>query len=207
LDSQIKQVVGTGIPLYGDDIDTDQIVPSRFLTAITFEGMDKQVFIDARSALDEKGKVHPFSDVRFAAASILIVNRNFGCGSSREHAPQGLRRWGIRAIVGESFGEIFAANAVAVGMPCFDVTSEVVAELQSFAERSPAVQMHVDLVSSCVRVSDRVFPMDIGAGRRLQLLEGTWDATSVLLASDEAIDSKMRALGYAYSLVPGRTTA
>jgi 3-isopropylmalate/(R)-2-methylmalate dehydratase small subunit len=196
VDSQITQIVGTGIPLRGDDIDTDQIIPSRFLTAVTFEGLGDQVFIDARSALGDKGKVHAFSDLRFAAASILIVNRNFGCGSSREHAPQGLRRRGIRAIVGVTFGEIFAANCLAVGMPCVDATAEVASELQDSAERSPEALMRIDLVNLSICVGDRELPVAIAAGRRRQLLEGTWDATAVLLASGEAVDSKMRELGY-----------
>ena len=112
---EILSVSGRGLPLRGDDIDTDRIMPARFLKAVSFEGLERHVFEDDRAA----DPVHPFNDVRYEGASILVVNRNFGCGSSREHAPQGLARFGIAAIVGESFSDIFQGNAAVMGLPCF----------------------------------------------------------------------------------------
>src|SRR5919201_6690256 len=113
--SEIRTITGRGLPLHGDDIDTDRIMPARFLRAVSFEGLERHLFEDDRAA----DASHPFNDARYAGATILVVNRNFGCGSSREHAPQGLARFGIRAIVGESFSEIFQGNAAMMGMPCF----------------------------------------------------------------------------------------
>src|SRR4051794_36489211 len=113
--SSINVITGRGIPLRGDEIDTDRIMPARYLRAVTFEGLERHLFEDDRAA----NPTHTFSDPRYAGASILVVNRNFGCGSSREHAPQGLARYGIEAIVGESFSEIFQGNSVMLGLPCF----------------------------------------------------------------------------------------
>ena len=132
--TQIEQITGTGIPLVGNDIDTDRIIPARFLKCVTFDGLGEQVFADDRAALEGR---HPFDQPQYQGATILVVNRNFGCGSSREHAPQAIARWGIKAVLGESFAEIFFGNCVAIGIPCLTATAEVVGQVQAALEADP----------------------------------------------------------------------
>src|SRR5206468_11206723 len=131
--SAISHIEGRALPLRGDELDTDRIMPARFLRAVSFDGLERHLFEDDRAA--DPG--HAFNDPRFAGASILVVNANFGCGSSREHAPQGLVRAGIRAVVGESFSEIFQGNAAMLGMPCFAAAHDDVVRLQTLLESSP----------------------------------------------------------------------
>src|SRR2546425_8187676 len=141
--SAISHVSGRALPLRGDDIDTDRIMPARFLVAVSFDGLERHLFEDDRKA-DAR---HPFNDARYAGASILIVNANFGCGSSREHAPQGLLRAGIRAVVGESFSDIFQGNASMPGLPCFVADRDAVDRLQTLVESTPAVTIAADIAS------------------------------------------------------------
>jgi len=144
-DNRIESISGRGITVRGDDIDTDQILPARYLKTITFQGMEAHVFADSRAAARLSQRLHPFDDRRFEGGSILLVNRNFGCGSSREHAPQSLRRIGVRAIIGESFGEIFAGNCVSVGMPCVQANADAIATLQRLNETRPQTSFTLDL--------------------------------------------------------------
>ena len=146
---KVTEAVGRGIPLRGDDIDTDRIIPARFLRAVTFDGLEKHVFED-----DRKTTQHAFDDRRFAGASVLAVNANFGCGSSREHAPQGLQRWGINAIVGESFAEIFFGNSTMIGLPCVTASPEDVRTLQDLIERSPETEIRIDIVKGTCDAGD-----------------------------------------------------
>src|SRR3954468_21196199 len=142
----ITVVSGRAIPLRGDDLDTDRIMPARFLRAVTFEGLEKHVFEDDRAA-DPK---HAFNDPRFNGATVLVVNSNFGCGSSREHAPQGLLRFGIRAIVGESFSEIFLGNSSVLGIPCFTAEPAAVKRLQAAVEKNPALEIEVNVETGVI---------------------------------------------------------
>ncbi|MBW4091348.1 MAG: 3-isopropylmalate dehydratase small subunit [Proteobacteria bacterium] len=190
-DRRILRVAGRGLALRGDDIDTDQILPARFLTAVTFRGMEAHVFADARAAAAAAGAVHPLDDPRSAGARLLVVNRNFGCGSSREHAPQGLHRSGIAAIIGESFGEIFAGNCVAVGMPCVQADAETIAALQDLLGTAPQTVLSLDLEQRTLTAGDRVFPVSLAAGRQRQFVDGTWDPTAVLLAAGPAIEQTL----------------
>src|SRR5437764_12415180 len=139
----ISHVEGRGLPLRGDDIDTDRIMPARFLKAVSFEGLERHVFEDDRAA-DPR---HPFNDARYKGASILVVNRNFGCGSSREHAPQGLARFGIAAVVGESFSEIFQGNAAVMALPCFAAARDSIDRRQPIVEQTPEVTITADVHS------------------------------------------------------------
>jgi 3-isopropylmalate/(R)-2-methylmalate dehydratase small subunit len=182
------------MPVAGHDIDTDRIMPARFLKAISFEGLEGHVFEDDRAAAVKTGGVHPFDDPRFRGASILVVNRNFGCGSSREHAPQGLHRWGITAVVGESFSEIFSGNAVAIGMPCLTVDHADAEWLMADAERDPAAATIVDVQALTVARSGRTIQARLPKSTQEAFLSGDWDATGQLLsaaAETEAVAARL----------------
>jgi 3-isopropylmalate/(R)-2-methylmalate dehydratase small subunit len=184
---RIERRSGTAIVVRGDDIDTDRIIPARFMKAVTFEGIGEHVFADARFTADGVPKDHPFNEERFRSASILVVNRNFGCGSSREHAPQALHGWGIRAIVGESFAEIFFGNCVALGLPVVTAAHEDVMALMDAAELDPSGEITVDLAALTVTSRVGTVPVRIPEGSRRQLREGTWDASRTLLQARDRI--------------------
>jgi 3-isopropylmalate/(R)-2-methylmalate dehydratase small subunit len=186
------QVVGRGIPVSGNDIDTDRIIPARFLKAVTFEGMGEHAFEDARKQNPE----HPFNQPAYQGASVLVVGQNFGCGSSREHAPQALMRWGIRALVGGSFGEIFFGNCIMLGLPCMVASPADVAWLQKAIEKSPRELVTVDVERQAVRFGDRTITATMPDGPRNSLVQGTWDSTAVLLEAGGAIEATARKLPY-----------
>lgn len=171
------------VSVTGNDLDTDRIIPARFMKHLTFEHLGAHVFEDDRRALREKGEVHPFDDPRNAGARILLVDRNFGCGSSREHAPQALHRWGIDAIIGESFGEIFAGNCVSVGMPCVRASAEVIATLRELAEAAPEREFTLDLTACTISTGNHQYPVEIAEGPRRQFSEGSWDPVAMLLSA------------------------
>jgi 3-isopropylmalate/(R)-2-methylmalate dehydratase small subunit len=191
-DPRRRQVSGRGIPLPGSDIDTDRIIPARFLKEVTFESMGEHVFEDARKQNPE----HPFNQKAYQGASILVVGQNFGCGSSREHAPQALMRWGIRAIVGGSFGEIFFGNCVMLGIPCLVASQADLEWLQKAVERAPQQLVTVDVEKQEVRLGDRVIRATLPDGPRNQLVGGTWDSTAVLLEAGAAIEATAGKLPY-----------
>jgi len=191
-----RHLVGTALALRGGDIDTDRIIPARFLKGISFAGLGEHVFADERHAMQRQGGVHPLDDPSHRGARILLVNKNFGCGSSREHAPQALRRWGITAVVGESFGEIFAGNCVAIGVPCLRVTADEAARLQEAAEADGARLFAVDLEEKTIRSGNLVVNIELPEGARVQFLGGTWDATSALLEAGDGIERVAARLPY-----------
>jgi len=191
-DFKRRQISGRGIPVTGNDIDTDRIIPARFLKAVTFEGMGEHAFEDARKQNPE----HPFAQAVYQGASVLVVGQNFGCGSSREHAPQALMRWGIRAIVGGSFGEIFFGNCVMLGIPCLVVTQADLEWLQEAIGRSPREPVVGDVEKQEVRFGDRVITATVPDGPRNQLVAGTWDSTAVLLEAGPAIEATAKKLPY-----------
>lgn len=191
--TSVKQVTGRGIPLKGDDIDTDRIIPARFLRCVTFDGLGEQVFADDRAQLSGQ---HPFDQPQYQGAEILVVNRNFGCGSSREHAPQAIARWGIQAIVGESFAEIFFGNCVAMGIPCVTVSSEVAKTLQSVIAAQPQTPLTLDLQAMTVTLAGSSAPVAIADSARQMFIGGTWDACGQLVAQAEAIRSTASDLPY-----------
>jgi 3-isopropylmalate/(R)-2-methylmalate dehydratase small subunit len=191
-DLKRSQVSGRGIPVTGNDIDTDRIIPARFLKEVTFETMGEHAFEDAKKQNPE----HPFNQKVYEGASVLVVGQNFGCGSSREHAPQALMRWGIRAIVGGSFGEIFFGNCVILGIPCLVASQADLEWLQKAIERAPKDPVSVDVERQEVRFGDRVIKAIVPDGPRTQLVAGTWDSTAVLLEAGGAIEATAAKLPY-----------
>jgi len=189
---KISQISGKCISLIGDDIDTDRIIPARFLKCINFDSLGKSVFEDDRENL--KGR-HPFDLKENKNASILIVNSNFGCGSSREHAPQALMRWGIKAIIGESFAEIFYSNCIAIGIPCFTLPRKPIQDLQRH-NNAKSLFLEIDLKNSLAKSKDLNLNLEIKKSTRKMFLTGEWDATSTLLENENLIDNKLNDLPY-----------
>ena len=183
----ISQGTGPGIPLRGNDIDTDRIIPARFLKCVTFDGIGEHAFADDIKGLTAKGETHPFADARYANGAILGANKNFGCGSSREHAPQSLKRWGIKAIVAESYSEIFHGNCVSLAMPCFTADHDTCAKLQNIIENNPTAELEIDVTKATVSIGEEVIQLEIQTGAQGQFLDGSWDARAGLLENlDEA---------------------
>jgi 3-isopropylmalate/(R)-2-methylmalate dehydratase small subunit len=191
--SQVKTVSDRGIPLIGNDIDTDRIIPARFLRCVTFDGLGEQAFADDRT--QSKGE-HPFDQPQYQGAEILVVNGNFGCGSSREHAPQALAKWGIKAIVGESFAEIFFGNCVVMGIPCLTASAEIVGQLQAILQANPQTNTTVDLETMQVVCGDFKAPVAMGEGSRQMLVTGTWDSCGQLVAQIEQVQATAHKLPY-----------
>ena len=196
--SKITQIEGRAVPVEGNDIDTDRIIPARYMKAVTFEGMGQYAFYDARFDAEGHSKGHVMDDPRFEAKGprVAIVNKNFGCGSSREHAPQALHRWGIKAIVGESFADIFFGNCVVLGIPCVTAAEEDILYLTLAIEEDPAHDLTVDLQSMQVTYRDKMYPITLPTGVRSQLLNGTWDATRTLLQAAEQVRETAGRLPY-----------
>ena len=188
----ISQINGKCISLIGNDIDTDRIIPARFLKCVNFDSLGESVFKDDRETL--KG-IHPFDLKENKNASILIVNSNFGCGSSREHAPQALMRWGIKAIIGESFADIFYNNCIAIGIPCFTLPNKSIKEIQNNKDNK-FLFLEIDLKNSLAKAKDLTFNLVIKESSRKMFLTGEWDATSTLLENNNLIQNKFNQLPY-----------
>ncbi len=182
--NQVKTISGRGIPVRGNDIDTDRIIPARFLRCVTFDGLGSSAFIDDRSQANGQ---HPFDLPQYQGANILVVNNNFGCGSSREHAPQALSKWGIQAIVGESFAEIFFGNCLAMGVPCLTLEPEKVKQLQQKLLDEPRAATTVDLEAMAVSCGDWQASVSLNEGARKMLLGGTWDTVGQLCENVDLI--------------------
>lgn len=180
--SKIIQIAGTAIPVRGNDIDTDQIIPARYMRTVTFEGLGKHAFQDLR--FDDKGnrKFHAFNDEKYKGAAIMIVNKNFGCGSSREHAPQALKDWGIKAVVGESFAEIFAGNCEMNGMPTVIVSAENIKMLQELSEKNPKEMLNINFEEMKITFNDIEVQFTVPESTRRNFIEGTWDTTGQLVS-------------------------
>ncbi len=189
---KIQRIAGTALPLRGDNIDTDRIIPARFLKSITFEGHEQHLFEDDRLQMDR----HPVSNPAYSGATVLVVNANFGCGSSREHAPQAIRRRGIRAVIGQSFSEIFFGNAVALGLLCVTASSDGIETLMAAAERDPGVSIVIDLNTLTAMVNGEPVAIALPAAARESFIEGTWDATGLLLERFEEVEAVAKRLPY-----------
>lgn len=185
--SSIQIVSGRGLPLPGNDIDTDRIIPARYLKCVTFDELGKYAFYDERFHPDGTSKEHPMNELKFQGAKILIVNRNFGCGSSREHAPQSLKRFGFGAIIGESFAEIFADNCTAIGLPIAVAQKPDIENLMAYVRERPQTLVTLDFVKQEASYGDFSFAIFQPEQVRRALLQGTWDTTSELLSVKEQI--------------------
>jgi len=192
----VTHVEGTAIPVRGNDIDTDQIIPARFMKVVTFDGLGEYAFFDQRFDDDDNQKEHPFNEAQYQGANILVVNQNFGCGSSREHAPQALMRWGIDAIVGESFAEIFAGNCLALGIPTITTDTETVRELQDYVEKYPDTDIELDIEEESVSYDDRTVEVTVSEAQRQALVEGIWDTTALMKANRNAVRDTAASLPY-----------
>ena len=186
-----RRIRGRAVPVRGNDIDTDRIIPARYLRTVTFDGLGEHAFED-----DRAGGGHPFDDPRFAGASILAAKANFGCGSSREHAPQALMRWGIEAFVAVSFAEIFFGNCAAMGLPCLKASEGDVERLMGAVEEDPALVVEIDVEAQSARFGGQTVAATIPAGPREQLVTGTWDALGQLLEAGDEIGRTARRLPY-----------
>lgn len=191
--ASITTVSGRALPLRGNELDTDRIMPARFLKAVTFEGLEKHVFEDDRK---DNRHVHPFNNPAYQGASILVVNENFGCGSSREHAPQGLLRWGIKAIVGESFSEIFRGNSSVLGMPCFTADKASIEALQSLLEKAPDTFVDARVDTGVITAGDLTIQGALPSGVRDAFLTDKWNPTAMLLADFAQVKTTAAALPY-----------
>lgn len=189
---QITEVTGSGIPLLIDDIDTDRIIPARFLRCVTFDGLGEHAFEDDR----QQDRSHPFDDPRYKGSSILIGGRNFGCGSSREHAPQALMRWGIKAVIAESFAEIFFGNCTTLGVPCVCAARADLEQLVNLVKADPSLPITVDLASLQVRAGSRTIPVTILQSARMALTTGKWDFLGQLLEGADAVRQAATTLPY-----------
>lgn len=194
---RILSVSGRGLPLRGNDIDTDRIIPARFLRCVTFTGLGEHVFADDRKQLAAVGQSHPFDQANFAGAEILVVGANFGCGSSREHAPQALQKWGIKAIVGISYSDIFFGNTVAMGLPCLRLAAVDVEALWSAIEADPRIQVTVDIEHLEVRWNGgKKAGASMSDGPRKQFVTGQWDATGELVEGLAQVQATAKKLPY-----------
>jgi len=197
----VSTITGSGIPLCGNDIDTDRIIPARFLKCVTFDGIGEHAFEDDIKGLAEKGEVHPFADERFANGSILVANKNFGCGSSREHAPQSLKRWGIGAIVAESYSEIFYGNCVSLAMPCFTADHDTCVKLQDIIENEPTAELNIDVAEVTISIGQETIQLEIQSGAQGQFLDGSWDARAGLLKNLDGVKEVAAKLPYVSNYV------
>jgi 3-isopropylmalate/(R)-2-methylmalate dehydratase small subunit len=193
---KITKISGTAVHVPGNDLDTDRIIPARFLRCVTFDGLGEHLFRDARTGEDKKPNAHPLNDARFRGATVMLVNQNFGCGSSREHAPQSIAKAGFRAIVGESFAEIFFGNATTLGMPCVTVTHDAVLALAKAVEEKPDTIVEVNLEKNTVSAGTLSFPCSMKPSAREALLAGDWDPISRLLDGKDAVKKVAKNLPY-----------
>lgn len=195
---KITQVTGRGVFVPGDDIDTDRIIPARFMKCVTFDGLGEFAFADAKLAEKAAGRLHALDDSRFDGATILISGSNFGCGSSREHAPQALYRYGFRAIIAESFAEIFFGNSTTLGIPCVKMSKEDIADLVALIEKTPSIQVTLDLTESKVTTDDVDFSAEFSlpGHAREPLMNGRWDSIADLVDGLEDVKALVAAIPY-----------
>ena len=189
---EIKNVVGTGIPLFLDDIDTDRIIPARYLRCVTFDGIGDHAFEDDR----QQDPNHPFNQARFRSGSVLVSGSNFGCGSSREHAPQSLLRWGVKSVIAESFAEIFFGNCTALGIPAVCCAREAVESMSNAIDADPSLEISVDIDALTVSCGGETYPCTMDENARTALTTGNWDFLAQLLTDQDGISRTASELPY-----------
>jgi len=194
--AKIQKVTGRAVHVPGEEIDTDRIIPARFLRCVTFDGLGEHLFRDVRFLPDGSKTEHPLNDPRHDGATILVADRNFGCGSSREHAPQSIAKYGFKALIAESFAEIFFGNSTALGMPCVSLPRAALEQLVEVVEAQPTAEVTVDLVAGVVRTGQVAWPFQMKAGARQALIDGLWDPIGQLLEAKEQIKARAAALAY-----------
>lgn len=192
----INHVSGTAVYIPGADIDTDRIIPARFLKCVTFDDLAEGLFYDVRFDANGESTGHPLDDTRFAGASVMLAGSNFGCGSSREHAPQSIYRFGIRAVIAESFAEIFFGNSTGIGMPCVCGSGQDIQTLAAEVEKNPQLEVNIDLEEMKVSYSTESFSVTMPDSAREALLSARWDSIGELLENAEAIEKRAEALPY-----------
>ena len=193
---KITTVSGSGVHVPGQDIDTDRIIPARFMKCVTFDGLGEYAFYDVRFDADGNPKQHPLNDERFTGASILLSGANFGCGSSREHAPQALYRFGFRAVIAESFAEIFFGNSTTLGIPCLAATAEDIAELAAAIQADPKLEIRIDVENLRIFFGDKSFPVHLPESAHEALTNGAWDPITELLEAEDDVASTAQKLTY-----------
>jgi 3-isopropylmalate/(R)-2-methylmalate dehydratase small subunit len=193
---KITKVEGTGVFVPGNDIDTDRIIPARFMKCVTFDGLGQYAFYDVRFNKDGSSKGHPLDKPEHKGASILFSGANFGCGSSREHAPQALQKFGIRAIVAQNYAEIFFGNSTTLGIPCVTMSAEQIDAIAALIAKSPAEKITLDLGSKTLSLAGQSFPFEMKEGARDALMKGEWDALGQLLDGKEQVAAKAKTLEY-----------
>lgn len=193
---KISQISGRAVCVPGNDIDTDRIIPARFMKCVTFDGLGEFLFYDVRKNADGSDKPHPLNDPRFKSATILLSGSNFGCGSSREHAPQAIQKYGFKAVIAENFAEIFFGNSTGLGIPCVSATREDIAKISAAIEKNPATDVVIDLAKREVRFGDETVKITMKDAARDALINGRWDPIGELLEGLPAVKDTARKIGY-----------
>ncbi len=194
--AKITQVAGRGVYVPGNDIDTDRIIPARFMKCVSFDGLGEFLFYDVRKNADGSDRAHPLNDPRFKGASILVSGLNFGCGSSREHAPQALQKYGFRAVIAENFAEIFFGNCTTLGIPCASASREDIQKLTVAIENNPQLEVVVDVAAQQVRFGGQSIPALVRDSARDALVNGRWDAIGELLEGVSSVKEVATRLPY-----------
>ncbi len=194
--AKITQIAGRGVYVPGNDIDTDRIIPARFMKCVTFDGLGEFLFYDVRKNADGIDRAHPLNEARFKGATVLLSGANFGCGSSREHAPQAIQKYGFRAVVAENFAEIFFGNCTTLGMPCATASRADIAKIAAAIEKNPQIEVVVDVAQQEIRFGDQSVKAEVRAAARDALVNGRWDAIGELLDGMTAMKAKAQGLPY-----------